>query len=292
MRILLIHGRAQGGQVADELKSTWVETLRAGYSLASRPWSDAVQVDFPYYADVLDHFAAQAELPLPQDVLAKGGGHDPQFEQFLHGALAEIQAGADIPDDEVRAELAPGQPQEKGIENWPWTQALIRVIDGRFPRVTGYTVQKVLRDVYLYITHREVARQVDAIVEEKLTNEPTLVVGHSLGSVVAYNLLRKHRRNVQLRKFVTVGSPLGLRVISSKLGVPENPAGKVGWFNAYDERDVVALNPLDEVYFPVDPPVANYNRVRNDTDNRHGIIGYLNDPVIAGQIAAALNGGS
>jgi hypothetical protein len=60
------------------------------------------------------------------------------------------------------------------------------------------------------------------------------------------------------------------------------------WYNAYDPKDVVALCPLDAANFPVNPPVENYGRVLNGTDNRHGIIGYLDDADVAKQILDAL----
>lgn len=34
MRILMIHGRAQGGKNSDELKAIWVETLKNGFTAA------------------------------------------------------------------------------------------------------------------------------------------------------------------------------------------------------------------------------------------------------------------
>ena len=89
-----------------------------------------------------------------------------------------------------------------------------------------HQIEKFLRDVFLYVTNREVARQINEIVEAKLTGEPTIVIGHSLGSVVAYNVVKKNQTRMKLRKIITVGSPLGLRAISSKLGIAENPAGK------------------------------------------------------------------
>ena len=70
--------------------------------------------------------------------------------------------------------------------------------------------ERYLRDVYLYVTSREVQRQINAIVEEKLTNEHTLVIAHSLGAVVAYSVVVNNRRKLKLTKFITVGSPLGL----------------------------------------------------------------------------------
>jgi hypothetical protein len=283
----MVHGRAQGGRLADDLKSTWVETLRGGFSTAGRPWPASVDVDFPYYADDLDRFAARADLPTPADVVRKGTGQNREFETFMQSALGEMQEKGGITDAEVRANMDPGASQEKGVQNWGWVQAIARVIDKRLTRASAFTIEKFLRDVFLYVTHRDVRRRIDEIVEEKLTQEPTIVIGHSLGSVVAYNLVVRNQQSMNLRKFITVGSPLGLRAISSKLGVPENPAGADGWYNAFDERDIVALNPLDNVYFPADPSIVNNNRIRNKTDNRHGIIGYLDDREVAEQIAAA-----
>ena len=79
-----------------------------------------------------------------------------------------------------------------------------------------------------------------------------------------------------------------LRAVSSKLGLAENPAGREGWYNAYDERDIVALNPLDDAHFPADPGVVNHGGVRNHTSNRHGIVGYLDDASVATRLAQAL----
>ena len=50
----------------------------------------------------------------------------------------------------------------------------------------------------------------------------------------------------------------------------------------------MALYPLDSDNFPVQPAITNNNTVRNHTDNRHGIDGYLDDPSIAKIILDAL----
>jgi hypothetical protein len=288
MRILMIHGRSQGGLDPNGLRATWIATLKEGFRAAGKAYPDGIAVDFPYYADTLDAFAAGANLPTPADVVAKGPGQNVQFEQFMQSALAEIQRNADISDAEVMAKMDPAVVQQKGIENWAIVQALARVIDDRLTGASLFTIENFLRDVYLYVTNREVARQIDAIVNATLTGEPTLVIGHSLGSVVGYNAIVNNRATMKLRKYVTVGCPLGLRAVSTKLGMLQNPAGKDGWYNAYDERDIVALNPLDNTYFPTNPTIVNYDKVRNQTDNRHGIVGYLNDAHVAEQVAAAL----
>ena len=59
-----------------------------------------------------------------------------------------------------------------------------------------------------------------------------------------------------------------------------------------DERDVVALYPLDPTHFPIAPsvpPINNKQDVDNNTENHHGITGYLSDPEVAQTIYAALN---
>ncbi len=50
----------------------------------------------------------------------------------------------------------------------------------------------------------------------------------------------------------------------------------------------MALFPLDEANFPVTPRIENYALVQNHTDNRHGIIGYLDDRDVAGRILTSL----
>jgi hypothetical protein len=284
----MIHGIAQGGKRPDDLKATWTATLKEGFDAASKPFPVNLAVDFPYYADTLDNFVAQMNLPTAAEVVAKGTGQNTQYEQFMQSALAEVKSNADISDAEVTARMDLGVPQEKGIQNWAWVQAIARAIDDRFTGAATFTIERFLRDVYLYVTNRAISQQINKIVEDKLSAEPTLVIGHSLGSVVGYNVIVKNHTTRDFRKYITVGCPLGLRAISSKLGIPANPLGKDSWYNAYDERDVVALNPLDDIYFPADPAIINNNRVKNKTDNRHGIIGYLNDANVAAQVAAAL----
>jgi hypothetical protein len=287
MRLLLVHGIAQGGRDAAQLQQIWVETLQEGFDAAGVPWPSPLHIDFPYYGDTLDAFVAQAALPTPEGVATKGPGQNLAFEQFMQSALEQLQTTAALSEAEVRAQLAPGTSQEKGLQNWAWVQAIARAIDHRLSGASSLAIQGFLREVYLYTSKREVTDTINALVAAKLTSEPTVVIGHSLGSVVAYNTIKAHRARLDLRRFITVGSPLGLRAISSKLGVVENVAHPAPWYNAYDERDIVAINPLNAKWFPVRPKIANHNGVNNNTNNRHGIVGYLNDANVAAQVAQA-----
>jgi hypothetical protein len=288
MRLLLVHGIAQGGKNASDLQDTWTETLQNGYKAAGIPYPSSLAVDFPYYGDALDARVARSKLPMPKEITPKGDAASSPYEEFLRSSLREIQANAGISDDEVATEAGPIPATEKGIQNWRLTQAIARLIDKRFTDFASHTIDNFLRDVYLYISDRNTTREINAIVTAKLTDEPTVVVGHSLGTVVAYKVLLEQGARVKLRRYITVGSPLGIRTISSQLGVLKYPPADLEWYNAYDERDIVALNPLKDPWFKTDPAITNYNRIRNVTDNRHGIIGYLNDATVARCVAEAL----
>jgi hypothetical protein len=288
MRLLLVHGIGQGGMKPADLEKTWIDTLRVGYKQAKLPFPDPLTVDLPFYGDALDARVAKSKLPLPQQITPKGGEAPSPYEEFLRSSLEEIKESANISDAEVAAEAGPIPAAEKGIQNWRLTQALARVIDKRLPGITSTTIERYLRDVYLYVSNRTVAREINAIVESKLTDQPTVVIGHSLGSVVAYRVLLEQAPKIKLRRFITVGSPLGIKTISSNLGVLKYPPADLHWYNAYDDGDIVALNPLTDPWFTTDPAITNYSRVKNATDNRHGIIGYLNDVTVARAVAEAI----
>jgi len=288
MRLLLVHGIAQGGKNPVDLQKEWTDTLRQGFKNANIPFPGTLSVDFPFYGDALDARVAKSQLPLPRQIVPKGGEAPSAYEEFLNSSLKEMKERANISDDAVAAEAGPIPATEKGIQNWRLTQAIARLIDKRHPRFTSDTIERYLRDVFLYVSNRSARREINAIVEAKLTDEPTVVIGHSLGSVVAYNVLLEQGPKLKLRRYITVGSPLGIQTISSTLGVLKYPPADLNWYNAYDEGDIVALNPLEDPWFKTDPTITNYNQVNNTTDNQHGIIGYLNDATVARCVAEGL----
>ncbi len=287
MRLLFIHGRAQGGQDEATLKRIWEQALRVGVERAGKTLPPDLKIDFPFYGDALDTYTDQAELPA--DVLAKGDGESEAIRDFVASVLDEmLQESDQLTEEDVERQLPPGAPKEKGLLNSEWLHAIVKAIDSRFPELSEKGIEWLLRDVFLYVRVKFVQEGIDEIVEKTLTTEQTVIVGHSLGTVVGYNVIRNNRTNIGLEKYITLGSPLGIKAIAATLGVPENTADE-GWYNAYDERDIVALNPLEAPYFGTDPAIDNNGNVDNTTPNRHGIVGYLQDPAVAGAIADALN---
>lgn len=82
-------------------------------------------------------------------------------------------------------------------------------------------------------------------------NDEIMLIAHSMGSIIAYDVITKNVPDVPIDTFVTCGSPLGIPVIMNKirteqrkkdqpLRVPENITRR--WYNLSDLTDRVAFN--------------------------------------------------
>jgi hypothetical protein len=247
-----------------------------------------LEVAFPYYGDVLEDFVKRADLPLTPEVIARGGQPNDDFLAFQAEVAQSLRVQAGITDDQILSQYDSKNPKPHGPLNWEWVHAIFRAIDIYGGGLNSDAIEQFTRDVYLYTTVEAIRDAVDAIVRPQLNEKQTIVVAHSLGSVVAYNVLRADTRALNVPLLTTVGSPLGIRAIRDQFLPLSFPAHVQAWYNAYDPRDVVALYPLDNDNFPVSPTVENFQGVINKTDNRHGIAGYLNDKHVAGKILDAL----
>lgn len=291
MKLILIHGRAQEGYEETALKDAWVKSLNKGLENAKLMLPEAVTIEFPYYGKLLKSLVDQANAKSMRD----GGGtrglapraNESAEIEFFESFLGEIATNAADTKTE-KAELEAIQVKTRGITNWEITQKLLAYLDKK-DTLGDWTLKNFTRDVFMYLTTKSIKRQVNERVQKSFDPEPCVVVAHSLGSIVSY-LLLKNNPQLHIKKFITLGSPLGLTSVRKYLELPlcMPESVKNGWFNAYDERDVVALNPLDKVCFNINPEVNNKNDVKNFTKNRHGIEGYLEDAEVAKQIYEAL----
>lgn len=178
-------------------------------------------------------------------------------------------------------------PIQKGPANWEWMQAVIRALD-HIPVFNSRLIDATTRDVYVYFTCAGVRAQIDKVIAYALGEGPCVVLAHSLGTVVTCNVLRPWAATPRYPKLVTVGSSLGSRAIK-QLATPLISPPCIGqWFNAYDDRDIVALVPLDAQTLNITPLIENKRDVLNFTENRHGVEGYLTDLAVAQQVVQGL----
>lgn len=290
-QLVFVHGRSQQRKDSIALKKTWIDSWKTGLAAAGLEMPIAEQdVRFPYYGDTLDQLVKGRSADEAAAVVVRGTEANADEQEFIRSILAEVQRKAGVTDDQVRAGLSQ-EVVDRGPLNWGWVQGILTALDSRVPFASGASVALFTKDVYEYLKNPGIRDPIDIGVRSAFTpGVETVVVGHSLGTVVAFNVLRRDgdAAGWKVPLFVTLGSPLAVKVIKKGLSPIRHPKCATRWFNAMDDRDVVALYPLDANHFDVNPAIENKTDVRNDTENRHGITGYLSDPVVARRIHAAL----
>jgi pimeloyl-ACP methyl ester carboxylesterase len=187
----------------------------------------------------------------------------------------------------------------------PWLSRLIASADMRV----------VLAEVRRYLRNDDaIADDVRALVKERLTRawqagETVMLIGHSLGSVIAYETLwelsRRDAADGRVDLLVTLGSPLATRFVRRSLrgadqrGALRYPSNVRCWMNVSAKGELTALHPKLRPFFGgiVQPGMAEsledltgiYNAFHADFGlNVHKSYGYLAHPDVADVIGAWL----
>jgi hypothetical protein len=298
-RLVFVHGRGQAPDDAQAkkcgeppfdgptLKGDWTKDLKAGLTASGAALPSGLDIVFPFYGCKLQEYVIQSQLPMSADLLAHGGSTDDEYLDFRAEMAQTFAAHAGVTQEDIEREFG-DDPTPHGPENFKWVIATVRAIDKRVPGLSAAFLEAFLRDVYLYCRFPKVRADIDGIVRAAISPEPSVIVAHSLGTVVAYNVLRNDQRGLTAPLFVTVGCPLAIRAIRKTLAPLSDPQPVGTWYNAFDPKDIVALNPLDNNSFSIGRAIENNGTVANFTENHHGIEGYLGDRVVAQRVATGL----
>lgn len=296
-QLVLVHGRSQEHKDSKALKVEWLDALAEGLAKSNLKLPVAESdVRFPFYGDALYDLTNGKSADAAAEIIVRGTDADADEQRFTRSVMEEIRQKAGISDAQL-AQAAGEDVVRRGPQNLEWFQGILQAIDRYVPHGSGTSIALFTRDVYQYLKNSATRQKIEDGVSQAMTpGVETIVVSHSLGTVVAYNLLRRegHLRGWKVPLFITVGSPLAITEIRKALksfAPTRCPECAAAWFNAMDERDVVALYPLDTARFPLDPlnpTILNKTDVRNRTRNRHGIAGYLDDKEVAKRIYDAL----
>jgi hypothetical protein len=285
------HGRAQEHKNAAELKATWFAALKEGMARINRqlPINES-HIHFPYYGDALIDMCNGKTPEDAAKVIIQGADSDEQERKFAMSMIGEIAQGT-LPPEELTA--APtGNVIEQGVKEWPAVQWLLRRMDD-VPGVNSEAIALATRDVFQYLRQSGISIKIDREVMKAFTpGVETVLVSHSLGTVVAFNMLRKLDPTIKVSQFVTLGSPLAISAVKAALAPVSWPKPVTGWMNARDPRDVVALFPLQAPRFAVRGPtgqnIVDKSTVSNAKNDPHSIHDYLCDPDVAELLYAAL----
>ena len=105
---------------------------------------------------------------------------------------------------------------------------------------------------------------------------------------IAYNYLIQHPE-LNVQRFITLGSPLAFQVIQSHLPQPiVRPAAITGdWINFYSTDDFLTAFPLTQPPFQFQPAIINHG-IRTHIHRPHDITGYLLHPQVVEAILELL----
>ena len=254
---------------------------------------DERDIVFPYYGDALRDVTSEDPESLSTVRIPQREHED----EFTCAVLQECLDEIGITEDVISAETAPGDDfgdkLSASLSN-EWLHRGLSLLDKYAPGVSARSMAATAADVTQYLQDPEVQGFIESGVAQafdECRGEQTVVVGHSLGSIVAYRVLRENGIvDCPVHALITLGSPLGLRAVREALDPIHHPPNVGYWFNAYDPRDIIALNALNGTHFGVKPAIKNYSGVENESDNHHKIRGYLDDRVVATCIVQALLG--
>ncbi|MFC8922044.1 hypothetical protein [Cellulosimicrobium sp. NPDC057127] len=319
-RLVLVHGRDNQGLDPEELERTWLTALRAGLHAAGTPrrLSDD-DASFVYYGDTLAALA-RGDVAPPVTVHAVPGATDlgatdpgvnglgatdlgalPEDElAFLVDVAREVLRGAGV-DDAGAHDARAVRPSGVGVDLGGLggvANRLLSALDRYVPGLSGVALLLLVRDVWAYVHDPDVRRPIDdALTAAMPTDEPAVVVAHSLGSVVAYSVLREHdlRRpgggaDWDVPLLVTLGSPLAVRAVRDVLAARAPlrvPSSVHRWVAARDPRDALALHDLGPRELPLGPGSAVIEElvVDNRAPGHHAAALLLPDGVAAGYLA-------
>ncbi|WP_067464370.1 S1 family peptidase [Nocardia amamiensis] len=286
--LLFLHGRSQHGRDPELLRREWTAGLNKGLTLAGLSPLDPSDAYFPFYGDrmaallqPLERTTLAPETMAVDHALAMAPATPPArqlYEQILQNAAADagMPAEDDLPADRIEVEGL-------GSIGSALVSKLQRQLSWLAARsdLDELIIAQVFRDVATYLADEQIRQAVlDCVLETVPASGQLTLVSHSLGTVVAMDLLTRLEPQLDVSVLVTLGSPLGLDAVHDKLLVrgPHRPARVGDWLNAWSAVDPITIGcPLRHIWkgqlreIPVDNP----------KERAHSIAEYLAHPAVA-----------
>lgn len=235
-RVVAVHGIAQQRKGPNVLSTEWLPAIRDGMVLAGASPISEIDLAVAFYGDIFRPHGDRAIDPyFDADDL-----DDPDEQELLslwwhEAAVTEPDVAS--PDIVGRARIPAG------------VQAALDALSSSqfFAGLAERALIFDLKQVRAYFGEPTVRAHARASVEACVTPETRVLIGHSLGSVVAWEAACAHPE-WSLQGLVTLGSPLGIRnlifdklVPAPKEGLGAWPGSVKYWVNVSDRGDVVAL---------------------------------------------------
>ncbi|WP_329038518.1 hypothetical protein OIE71_32785 [Streptomyces sp. NBC_01725] len=254
---------------------TWTGQLASGLDVAPNRFD----LDFAYYAD-----------KLVTGPVAQGGSpdllDDPLALEMLTAWARELGVPEEVSQGHATVPL-------RGLASW---------VARRFDLAEGplrVFIRLLFREVATYLRDKDAPERAaarDEVARRIARHKPSIVIAHSLGSVVAYEALHAHPK-LQPELFLSLGSPLALpgAVFERLIPAPQIagparrgmcPPGRTRWVNIADPGDPVAIPPQLGRFF--DGIALDHTTVINPLFGFHHAENYLRSATTAATIAPYL----
>jgi hypothetical protein len=226
--IVGVHGISQQQSGRHQLLPLWERAVRDGVERTVGRHAPAIDLDLGYYG----HLYVDATG-------TKGGDVTPD----------ELDADEVAFFDDIESQVVDDDPPEEAVKGFPGVPRpvgrLTAWLDRRFGVAGRLLFFGDLVQVRRYQRDDDLAVAVRDRVREAIGPMTQVLIGHSLGSVVAYEYLCLEP-DQGVETLITLGSPLALRSVQDALrtagpdGRPAAPPGVTRWVNVLDPRDPVA----------------------------------------------------
>ena len=277
--IVGIHGLANKPP-SDEKQEWWKRAIIEGLKRNCTKTTDELSFDFVYWADL------RYQTPISLDV-----NPEPYYVDQGTGPFPAYQTHKWA---EVLNRITSTIGQEVNFID------LHTGVD----KVGDFVLERELQDLAAYYEDANFRNTVRQRLLSKLNEHAgkrIMLIGHSMGSIIAYDVLRIIGRQtppVPVDHLVTIGSPLGLPHVKTKIyeenDLVRTPSVVGRWTNFADRRDIVAVEAKladdyeanDQGIKVVDVPVINAYKSPPDRDppnkpNFHKSYGYLRTPELS-----------
>jgi hypothetical protein len=286
MKLIFVHGHTQQDCDALELKKKWTDALKIGLSRSglSMPISKN-DIELPYFGVLLEGLATSANWALEQTV--KQANFTQHAEtRLIHDFLLELAENTGIDIDQIAINHAI-PPQKRSPLNWAWVAAILETLDKQV-NWGELSIRRITYELFCYLTDPALRATLHDIVRNQIDEEPCVLVGHGMGSIIAYNVMMENP-HLQVSRFITLGNPMGLKSIGAYLDpicYPESLRG--GWYNVQDDRDPIAQNSISVTGSATTRDIHHHKGLRSRTENHHDMEGYLNDQTVGREVYDAL----
>lgn len=284
-RVILIHGINNEGKSEQIIRETWSDAIGRGFQKLGLPLPLGIEYHAAYYGDMLYEGTLSWGA---DDETAKPMGIDSPENDYADYQIAalyrEFQAAHNISDEAVRSEL--NEKDDRAATSMAggihkrWLKAIARALERILPSKGRNVARLFLRQASAYLERPGLKERIDDLVLDQvfddLGDESCIVIAHSLGTIVAYALLRRLRHRVRVKLLLTAGSPLGSKLVQQRLGPPLVCLPNVHrWINLTDPDDFVAIqNELNQSTFGCNV-IENVSNLDNGSEDAHSIERYL-----------------